>query len=1003
MKKLTWFVVTSIVCVAVWLGAVRGYSDEPLEWIWTSPDRAAQPTAFLRTAVDVRDGLRRATAIVVVDYAHWALHLNGRRLAERQPFDRPLSIDITDHLKVGENELTIDAQAKGPAALAARIDLIYADGSRQSIPSNSRWRAAPLPVGALQPGVEPRLARIDPGRWHEAACLGAVDGYRWGFEPDNVAIESGDDYTQWKRALAGAAATDPHTFQVVPGFTVDLVYSAAKGDDSWISLARDPRGRWIVGQEKQGLLRLTLPEEGQTAVKVERINDKLRECRGIVFAKGDLYAMSNVDNSLFRLRDTDGDDQFETVEKLFEFAGDAGHGRNQLTLGPDGNVWGICGDSVFEPASAAKLPPALRRPSRAEATRSGFVVRFLADGTAAEVVTRGLRNPYGLAFNAHGELFTYDADAEYDMGSAWYRPTRVNHLLPGADYGWRLVTTEWPPYFPDRADTPQPTLDIGKGSPTAVEFGAGDHFPPRYRQALYVLDWAYGRIVAVHMTPRGSSYQAAAETFLRGAPLNVTDLEFGLDGAMYFVTGGRGTQSGLYRVRYSGPRAANAAADTPIVAVAADASPQDRAVDDHSRRAREQRRALESRLSGSVAGADTGADKDDVDRIWPFLGEDDPWLRHAARVALEKVPVERWRERALRETDVDRALAARIALARCEGEAIWGPFSLDKAHPRQQLEMLYLAERAIAGESSAKELHEAIVAELLAAYPVADRDVNIEFSRVLSPHADATFTRKTLKLLDRSVTQSERMHYLFVLRGAPAGWSEESQRDYFEQLRGMDDYLGGEGMPTFRKLIRQQALESRPADDRPRLEALLARRTAPWQTDLPPGRTEIVKRWTIDELSAAWTESAAKADIDNGRRVFGLARCVVCHRCGGPGGVSGPDLTSVARRFSSRDLLASIVEPSRAIDEKYLADTFELNDGRVLTGRVAPGDYREPDLIIVPNLLDPDQTVRFSKSAIVRRAASPVSPMPTGLLDTLTSKEIADLVAFVLSAGSRSE
>src|SRR6185369_4194342 len=90
-------------------------------------------------------------------------------------------------------------------------------------------------------------------------------------------------------------------------------------------------------------------------------------------------------------------------------------------------------------------------------------------------------------------------------------------------------------------------------SPTAVEFGTKSHFPPRYRSALFVLDWAYGRILAVHLTPRGASYQASAETFLRGQPLNVTDVEFGADGAMYFITGGRGTQSALYRVTYQGP------------------------------------------------------------------------------------------------------------------------------------------------------------------------------------------------------------------------------------------------------------------------------------------------------------------------------------------------------------------------------------------------------------------------------------------------------------------
>ena len=45
-----------------------------------------------------------------------------------------------------------------------------------------------------------------------------------------------------------------------------------------------------------------------------------------------------------------------------------------------------------------------------------------------------------------------------------------------------------------------------------------------------------------------------SETFLKGQPLNVTDLEFGADGSMYLITGGRKTQSKLYRVTYTGAK-----------------------------------------------------------------------------------------------------------------------------------------------------------------------------------------------------------------------------------------------------------------------------------------------------------------------------------------------------------------------------------------------------------------------------------------------------------------
>ena len=110
-----------------------------------------------------------------------------------------------------------------------------------------------------------------------------------------------------------------------------------------------------------------------------------------------------------------------------------------------------------------------------------------------------------------------------------------------------------PESFADLAAKLLPAVvNIGLGSPTGVKFGTRSHFHEPYRRALYAFDWSYGRIFAVHLKPQGASYTADYEVFLQGKPLNVTSLQFGKDGAMYFITGGRGTQSGLYRVSYVG-------------------------------------------------------------------------------------------------------------------------------------------------------------------------------------------------------------------------------------------------------------------------------------------------------------------------------------------------------------------------------------------------------------------------------------------------------------------
>ncbi len=118
------------------------------------------------------------------------------------------------------------------------------------------------------------------------------------------------------------------------------------------------------------------------------------------------------------------------------------------------------------------------------------------------------------------------------------------------------------------------------------------------------------------------------------------------------------------------------------------------------------------------------------------------------------------------------------------------------------------------------------------------------------------------------------------------------------------------------------------------------------------------------------------------------------------GAVSGPELTGVAGRFSTRDLLESIVVPSKTISDQYESVTVATNDGRVITGRIV--NLNGDNLMINPDMLDPNHMVNVPRRQIDEIKRSPVSMMPVGLLNTLKKDEILDLFAYLLSRGDRS-
>ncbi len=197
----------------------------------------------------------------------------------------------------------------------------------------------------------------------------------------------------------------------------------------------------------------------------------------------------------------------------------------------------------------------------------------------------------------------------------WYRPTRVNHVISGAEFGWRNGSAKWPDYYSDSFGA---VTDIGPGSPTGVAFGTGAKFPAKYQEAFFIADWSYGKLYAVHLKPSGSTYTADFEEFIAGQPLPLTDLTVGNDGALYFAVGGRRVQSGLYRVTYTGDESTAPVKHSPNKALA-------------------NRHSLEKFHLTKSPNA--------VNIVWEHLDSKDRAMRFAARTAIEKQPVDSWADK----------------------------------------------------------------------------------------------------------------------------------------------------------------------------------------------------------------------------------------------------------------------------------------------------------------------------------------------------------------------
>lgn len=558
-KKLTWQVVkpvspiihnANLLTLICFLSLVSTsiLQAQEAKWIWSPEFPRGQATAgdcYFRKVIQLTS-IEQASVTITAD-DRYDLYVNGRMIGQGRSVRQMEQYEITRFLTRGRNVIGVRVSnlTDGHAALAARVFVKPSNAPWRSYSSDESWRTA------LDQLPNWTVATFNDANWKGATAFGLLG-----------------ETTPWDIAEKAdpSQLSENARFQIPNEFAVEeILDNEATG--SLINIAFNEFGHIIASREDGKLLLIYDSDKDGVPDKTREYCDLVQGIQGILPLNGDVYVTGHGPDGpgLYRLLDNDRNGSLEDSRKIIGFRGEFGeHGAHGLTLGPDGQIYCVLGNHVqldgdYADSSPLRnyyegdlLQPRYEDPGgHANGIKApgGSIIRLDLDGNRVEVVAGGLRNAYDLAFNSAGGLFVHDSDMESDEGSAWYRPTTLYRVTEGAEYGWRSGWAKWPTYYLDRLP---PLLETGRGSPTGACFYDHFAFPQRYHGCLFLADWTAGQIVSVRLQDGPNGGTAQSDVFIKGQPLNVTDLAIGPDGCLYFCTGGRGTRGGIYRVRWRG-------------------------------------------------------------------------------------------------------------------------------------------------------------------------------------------------------------------------------------------------------------------------------------------------------------------------------------------------------------------------------------------------------------------------------------------------------------------
>lgn len=715
----------------------------------------------------------------------------------------------------------------------------------------------------------------------------------------------------------------------------------------------------------------------------------------IVSLGGNAFAVATR-SQVIRLEDNDDDGVADVETVLLDHQTKATYPHNGLSglaLSDDGWLYVGQGENFGEPYALVGTDGS-RQVGGGE---GGNVFRCRVDGSNVERFATGFWNPFGMVFDRHGRLWAAGNDPDA------MPPNRLMHVTEAADFGFQFR-------FGRAGIHPLQSWngELPGTMPMAAATGEAICSIVIHGKYIYAASWGDNRIERYELFPDGAGFSSKTEVVVQGDSMfRPVGLAIAPDGSIYVTD----WVDRSYPVHGKGRVWRLSQKDETV-----DATDQTPSPNESEHLADQLRAEMSTNAAERIA----------------MLQHPDVFIRQAAIARLANSA--RFDIRAMNREPADVVVGMLISARWQElcGKANFNPQQRDAmlrwaiahsddrvcltavrwATERKCHELLPDIRAVLSRESLSPRLFSAAIASI--AY--------IETGSASGRKRDPAIEKLLLEFAS-DPKQSAELRGLAVAK-LPVESNIPSDRDLLKWIVGENarefsrsavSMIRSRAAQGHQKILRQ-IVENEDLDLQTRSDALagLAGEFQPgdsWIVELMNNASgplaveanRVLQADSTDQRTsdppaddlAAWSDRVLDGgDVDAGRRVFFRTQCASCHRHGGRGSLTGPDLTTLAGTTTQERILESILLPSKEIGPMYVPWKVLTVDGDVIVGlkldKAGVGNRRQFQTA-------DGKIVGVALEDIERQEPVKTSIMPKGLEKTMSLEELKDLLAFLAS------